>query len=63
MCVYVSKMVSFDKGRFLAYGRVFSGTVRSEKVKILGSNYTVGGNIDVYRSRIQSVLVMMGKEA
>jgi len=34
--MYVSKMIPADKGRFYAYGRVFSGTIGSgDKVYIL----------------------------
>jgi len=38
-------MVPIEGGRFAAFGRVFSGTVRSgERVRILGSNYRYGEN-------------------
>lgn len=48
--IYISKMVpSSDKGRFNAFGRIFSGTVASGmKVKIMGANYKPGGKTDVY---------------
>merc|ERR1712022_104404 len=38
LCMYVSKMVpTSDKGRFFAFGRVFSGTIRSgQRVRIMG---------------------------
>merc|ERR1711937_512372 len=38
LCMYVSKMVpTSDKGRFFAFGRVFSGTIRSgQKVLMMG---------------------------
>ena len=44
LMIYISKMVpSTDKGRFFAFGRVFSGTVSSgQKVKIMGPNYVHG---------------------
>lgn len=44
LVMYISKMIPTpDKGRFYAFGRVFSGTVRTGmKVKIMGPNYTVG---------------------
>merc|ERR1711998_400485 len=44
LCMYVSKMVpTSDKGRFFAFGRVFSGTIRSgQKVRIMGPNYEFG---------------------
>jgi elongation factor 2 len=41
LVVYVSKMVpTSDKGRFYAFGRVFSGTVRGgQKVRIQNPNF------------------------
>ncbi len=42
LMMYVSKMVpAADRGRFYAFGRVFSGTVTSgQKVHVLGPNYS-----------------------
>jgi len=44
LCLYVSKMVpTTDKGRFYAFGRVFSGVVATGlKVQIMGPNYVPG---------------------
>lgn len=44
LMIYISKMVpAADKGRFYAFGRVFSGTVASgQKVRIMGANYKPG---------------------
>jgi elongation factor 2 len=44
LMMYVSKMIpTSDKGRFLAFGRVFSGKVGTgNKVRILGPNYVPG---------------------
>lgn len=40
LMMYVSKMIPADKGRFFAYGRVFSGTIAGgDKIYIL-ENYT-----------------------
>ena len=63
VCVYISKMVPIDGGRFAAFGRVFSGTVRSgERVRILGSNYKFGEKTDLYEKNLGQVGVfMMGK--
>jgi elongation factor 2 len=37
-----------DKGRFYAFGRVFSGTVASgQKVRIMGPNYVPGSKNDL----------------
>lgn len=48
--VYISKMVkTSEKGRFIAFGRVFSGTVRSGmQVRIMGPNYVPGKQGDLY---------------
>jgi elongation factor 2 len=61
--LYVSKMVpTSDKGRFYAFGRVFSGTVRGGlKVRIQGPNYTVGKKEDLFVKSIQRVVLMMGR--
>lgn len=29
LMVYISKMVSVDEGRFAAFGRIFSGTIKA----------------------------------
>ena len=53
--MYVSKMVpSSDKGRFYAFGRVFSGVIGSgQKVRIMGPNYVPGTKNDIYLKSIQ----------
>jgi len=50
LMIYISKMVkTSEKGRFYAFGRVFSGTVQSgQKVRIMGPNFTPGGKTDLY---------------
>ncbi len=63
LMLYISKMVpTADKGRFVAFGRVFAGTVKSgQKVRILGANYTPGSDNDVYDNKtIQRTVIMMG---
>ncbi|KAH7375068.1 elongation factor 2 [Plectosphaerella cucumerina] len=62
LMLYVSKMVpTSDKGRFYAFGRVFSGTVRSGlKVRIQGPNYTPGKKDDLFIKAIQRTVLMMG---
>jgi len=49
LCMYISKMIpTADKGRFYAFGRVFSGTIATGmKVKIMGPNYLPGSKEDV----------------
>lgn len=63
LMVYISKMVpSSDKGRFYAFGRVFSGTLYSgQEVRIMGPNYVPGSKDDLIIKNIQRVVLMMGK--
>ena len=63
LMLYVSKMVpTSDKGRFYAFGRVFSGTVRSGlKVRIQGPNYIPGQKTDLFVKAIQRTVLMMGR--
>ncbi|KAF9058819.1 P-loop containing nucleoside triphosphate hydrolase protein [Rhodocollybia butyracea] len=62
LVVYISKMVpTTDKGRFYAFGRVFSGTVRSgPKIRIQGPNYVPGRKEDLFISGVQRTVLMMG---
>jgi len=64
MVMYISKMIpTADKGRFYAFGRVFSGTVRTgSKVKIMGSNYVQGKKEDLYIKNVQRTILMMGRK-
>ncbi|RIB10589.1 P-loop containing nucleoside triphosphate hydrolase protein [Gigaspora rosea] len=63
LMLYVSKMVpTSDKGRFYAFGRVFSGTVRpSLKVRIQGPDYQPGKKDDLTVKPIQRTVLMMGR--
>jgi len=63
LMMYVSKMVpTSDKGRFYAFGRVFSGSVSSgQKVRIMGPNYTPGKKEDLVEKAIQRTFLMMGR--
>nr|CAG8527305.1 5305_t:CDS:2 [Entrophospora candida] len=63
LMLYVSKMVpTSDKGRFYAFGRVFSGTVKSGlKVRIQGPNYVPGKKEDLFLKSIQRTILMMGR--
>ena len=58
--MYVSKMVpTTDKGRFYAFGRVFSGVVATgQKVRIMGPNYVPGKKEDLFQKSIQRFLYM-----
>merc|ERR1712061_890174 len=62
LMVYVSKMVpTSDKGRFYAFGRVFSGKVATgQKARIMGPNFVPGQKTDLYEKSIQRTILMMG---
>merc|ERR1739838_12620 len=63
LMMYVSKMVpTNDKGRFYAFGRVFSGTIATgQKVRIQGPHYKVGGKEDLNIKNVQRTVLMMGR--
>jgi elongation factor 2 len=63
LMMYISKMVpTTDKGRFYAFGRVFSGTVSTGlKTRIMGPNYVPGKKEDLYVKPIQRTILMMGR--
>merc|ERR1719269_276223 len=63
LMMYISKMVPTDnKGRFHAFGRVFSGTVATgSKVRIQGPHYKPGSKEDLNVKSIQRTILMMGK--
>jgi len=63
LMMYVSKMVpTSDKGRFYAFGRVFSGTIATgQKVRIQGPYYKPGAKEDLSLKSIQRTILMMGK--
>jgi len=63
LSMYVSKMVpTSEKGRFIAFGRVFSGTVATgQTVRILGPDYVHGKKTDLYVKKIQRTMLMMGR--
>ena len=62
LMMYVSKMTpTSDKGRFYAFGRVFSGTISTgQKVRIMGPNYVPGNKADLFLKSIQRTVLMMG---
>merc|ERR1719248_30036 len=63
LMMYVSKMVpTSDKGRFWAFGRVFSGTIATgQRVRIQGPHYKPGGKEDLNIKNIQRTVLMMGR--
>jgi len=62
LMMYVSKMVpTSDKGRFYAFGRVFSGKIATGmKSRIMGPNFVPGKKEDLYEKSIQRTILMMG---
>jgi len=62
LMMYISKMVpTSDKGRFYAFGRVFSGKIATgQKVRIMGPNFVPGKKEDLYEKSIQRTILMMG---
>jgi len=63
LMMYVSKMVpTSDKGRFYAFGRVFSGTIATgQRVRIQGPHYKPGSKEDLNIKNIQRTVLMMGR--
>jgi len=63
LMMYISKMVpTSDKGRFYAFGRVFSGMCETgQKVRIMGPNYVHGKKEDLNVKNIQRTILMMGR--
>ncbi|XP_038071560.1 elongation factor 2-like [Patiria miniata] len=63
LMMYISKMVpTTDKGRFYAFGRVFSGRAcTGQKVRIMGPHYVPGKKEDLYQKSIQRTILMMGR--
>lgn len=59
LMMYVSKMVpTADRGRFFAFGRVFSGKVATGlKARIMGPNYIPGKKEDLYLKSIQRYII------
>ena len=64
LMLYVSKMVpTSDRGRFYAFGRVFSGTVATgQRVRVMGANYVPGHKDDLHITNIQRTVLMMGRK-
>jgi len=63
LMMYVSKMIpTSDKGRFYAFGRVFSGTIATgQKVRIQGPHYKPGAKEDLNIKNVQRTVLMMGR--
>merc|ERR1711944_293007 len=63
LMMYISKMVpTSDKGRFYAFGRVFSGKIATGmKARIMGPNFVPGKKDDLNEKAIQRTILMMGR--
>jgi len=63
LMMYISKMVpTSEKGRFYAFGRVFSGTIATgQSVRIMGPDYMPGKKTDLFLKKIQRTVLMMGR--
>lgn len=63
LMMYISKMVpTSDKGRFYAFGRVFSGIISTGmKARIMGSNFKPGNKADLFIKNVQRTVLMMGR--
>jgi len=63
MSMYISKMVpTSEKGRFYAFGRVFSGTIKTgQEIRILGPDFEMGKKKDLFVKKVQRTLLMMGR--
>merc|ERR1712195_86922 len=61
LILYISKMIPTpDNARFIAFGRVFSGTVKTGmKARIMGPNYLPGKKEDLFCKNIQRTMIMM----
>jgi elongation factor 2 len=64
LMLFISKMVpTSDRGRFYAFGRVFSGTVTTgQKIRIYGPNYVHGKKDDLFLKSVQRTVLMMGRK-
>ncbi len=60
LMMYVSKMVpTSDKGRFYAFGRVFSGKISTGlKARIMTPNYVPGSKSELYIKSIQRYVTL-----
>merc|ERR1719301_123627 len=63
LVMYVSKMIpTSDKGRFYAFGRVFSGRISTgHKVRIMGANYVPGEKKDLFTKSVQRTVLCMAR--
>jgi elongation factor 2 len=65
LVVFITKMIpTHEKGRFYAFGRVFSGTVSpGQKVRVQGPNFIPGKKHDLLYATVLQTHLMMGRYA
>lgn len=62
LMMYVSKMIPQNDGRFIAFGRVLSGSLTTgQRVHIQGPDFVPGSNNDYAVKNIQRIILMMGR--
>jgi len=63
LMMYISKMVpTSEKGRFYAFGRVFSGRISTGgTVRIQGPDFVQGKKTDLNIKKVQRTILMMGR--
>eukprot|EP00826_Nyctotherus_ovalis_P017089 TRINITY_DN149_c0_g3_i1.p1 TRINITY_DN149_c0_g3~~TRINITY_DN149_c0_g3_i1.p1 ORF type:complete len:837 (+),score=293.25 TRINITY_DN149_c0_g3_i1:234-2744(+) len=62
LMLYVSKIVPMDRGHFLSFGRVFSGTVSTgQEVRIMGPNYNPETKEDLFIKKVSNTALMIGR--
>jgi elongation factor 2 len=53
-------MIPIGGERLAAYGRIFSGTIKSgEKVRIMGTNYKIGNKNELYEKNVGQVGIFL----
>lgn len=64
LMLYILKMIpASDKGKFFAFGCVFSVKVSTGlKVRIMGPNFVPGQNKDLYVKSVRRTVIWMGKK-
>ncbi|KAI5172070.1 elongation factor 2 [Nematocida sp. LUAm3] len=62
--MYVSKMIPQGTGRYIAFGRVFSGTLKTgDQVYVQGPDYEPGKSKELKPKVVSRVFLMMGRAA
>jgi elongation factor 2 len=65
LIMFVSKMIDAngDGKRYYAFGRVFSGTIRTQQeVYVMGPNYVFGEKFDIAEKKVPGLVLIMGSK-